>query len=311
MDQAAKKQEKPSLWKFGGLTPIALGKNVWKELDHDEVGVRSASLAYYFILAVFPAMLFILSIVGFFAAAGTKLQQMLYSDLARVLPGGATDLVHKTLDEIVKASGAGKAIVGIVGALWSASGGVSAMMQCLNIAYEVKERRSFIKQKLVAVGLTLSLAVLVLSALAIVLFGGIAADYVAHHGLGFAATAWTILQWPVVLGFMFAAFAVTYYFAPDLEEPEWHWITPGSFMGLLFWLVASFAFKLYLHFFNSYSKTYGSLGAAIILLLWLYITGYAILFGGEVNCEIGRAADAAAGVKTQPQDTNEHPKKAA
>jgi membrane protein len=309
----SEKKPKPSLWLLGGLTPLKLGKNVWKELDHDEVGVRAASLAYYFVLAVFPAMLFILSIVGFFAASGTKMQQLLYSDLARVLPNSASELFHKTMDEIVKASGAGKAIVGIVGALWSASGGVSAVMQCLNIAYEVKERRPWWKQKLIAVGLTLALAVLVLSALGIVLFGGMAADHFANHGTFGHATilAWRIVQWPLVLAFMFAAFAVTYYYAPDLEEPEWHWITPGSALGLVFWLLASVLFKVYLHFFNSYSKSYGSLGAAIILLLWLYITGYAILFGGEVNSEIGRAADAAAGVQTQPQDTDEHPKKAA
>jgi membrane protein len=104
--------------------------------------------------------------------------------------------------------------------------------------------------------------------------------------------AWKIVQWPIVLAFMFAAFATTYYFAPNLKEPEWHWITPGSGLGLVFWLVASLGFKLYLHFFNSYSKTYGSLGAVIILLLWLYITGFAILIGGEINAAIGRAADA-------------------
>jgi len=167
-------------------------------------------------------------------------------------------------------------------------------MESLNIAYDVKEDRPVWKQRAVAVGLTLALAILVLAALALTLFGNVAADWLgAHIGLGNALViAWKIVQWPVVLGFMFLAFAVTYYFAPNLEEPEWHWITPGSALGLVFWLVASFGFKLYLHFFNSYSKTYGSVGAVIILLLWLYITGFAILVGGEVNSAIGRAGDA-------------------
>jgi len=285
---------KPSLWKLGGLTPLSLGKQVWKDIGEDEVSVRSAALAYYFVLAIFPAMLFLLSLLGYFAAAGTQLRETLFTTLARVLPGSASDLVHKTLDEVTRSSGAGKALFGILGALWSASSGVSAVQESLNIAYDVKEDRPMWKQRAIAVGLTFALAVLVLGALALTLYGGDAAEWLGSHiALGQAAViAWKIVQWPVVLGCMFLAFAVTYYFAPSLEEPEWHWITPGSALGLVFWIVASLGFKIYLHFFNSYSKTYGSVGAVIILLLWLYITGLAILVGGEVNSAIGHAADA-------------------
>jgi membrane protein len=285
---------KPSLWKLGGLTPLALGKQVVSDIGEDEVSVRSAALAYYFVLAVFPAMLFVLSLLGFFAGAGTQLRQSLFTTLAHVLPGSASDLVHKTLDEVTRSSGAGKALFGILGALWSASSGMTAVMESLNIAYDVKEDRPMWKQRAIAVGLTFALAVLVLAALGLMLFGADAADWLgAHVGLGNALVlAWKIAQWPIVLVFMFGAFATTYYFAPNLEGPEWHWITPGSGLGLIFWLVASFGFKVYLNFFNSYSKTYGSVGAVIILLLWLYITGFAILVGGEVNSAIGRAGDA-------------------
>src|SRR5437868_14618852 len=285
---------KPSLWKFGGVTPLSLGKQGVKDIGEDEVSVRSAALAYYFVFAVFPAMLFVLSLLGFLAGAGTQLRQSLFTTLGHVLPGSASDLVHKTLDEVTHSSGAGKALFGIVGALWSASSGITAVMESLNIAYDVKEDRPVWKQRAVAFGLTLALAILVLAALGLTLFGNVAADWVgAHVGLGNALViAWKIVQWPVVLGFMFLAFATTYDFAANLEEPEWHWITPGSALGLIFWIVASFGFKLYLHFFNSYSKTYGSVGAVIILLLWLYITGFAILVGGEVNSAIGRAGDA-------------------
>jgi len=285
---------KPSLWKFGGLTPLKLGQQVWKEIGEDEVSVRSAALAYYFVLAVFPAMLFLLSLLGFFAAAGTQLRETLFTTVARVLPGSASDLVHKTLDEVTRSSGAGKALFGILAALWSASSGVSAIIQCLDIAYDVKEDRPFWKQKAIAIGLTLALAVLVIGALGLMLYGGGVADWLGSHvGLGHTfVLMWKIIEWPLVLAFMFAAFTVTYYFAPNLKEPEWHWISPGSTLGLVLWLVASFAFKLYLHFFNSYSKTYGSVGAMIILLLWLYITGFAILVGGEVNSVIGRATEA-------------------
>jgi membrane protein len=285
---------KPSLWKLGGLTPLSLGKQVWKDIGEDEVSVRSAALAYYFVLAIFPAMLFLLSLLGYFAAAGTQLRETLFTTLARVLPGSASDLVHKTLDEVTRSSGAGKALFGILGALWSASSGVSAVQESLNIAYDVKEDRPIWRQRAIAVGLTFALAVLVLGALALTLYGGDAAEWLGSRiALGQAAVmGWKIIQWPVVLGCMFLAFAVTYYFAPNLEDPEWHWITPGSALGLIFWIVASLGFKIYLHFFNSYSKTYGSVGAVIILLLWLYITGLAILVGGEVNSAIGHGADA-------------------
>ena len=143
-------------------------------------------------------------------------------------------------------------------------------------------------------GSDLALAALVLTALGLTLYGGKLAEYIGTHaGLSNVfVTAWKIAQWPVTISFMFVAFAVTYYFGPNLEKPEWHFITPGAVLGLIFWIVASFGFKIYLQFFNSYSKTYGSLGAAIILLLWLYITGFAILVGGEVNSVIGRAAEA-------------------
>src|SRR5947209_17293439 len=120
---------KPSLWKFGGLTPLRLGLQVWKGIGEDEVSVRSAALAYYFVFAVFPAMLFFLSLLGFFASAGTHLREALFTQLARMLPGSASELVHKALDEVMRSSGAGKAIFGIVGALWSASSGVTAVMQ--------------------------------------------------------------------------------------------------------------------------------------------------------------------------------------
>ena len=289
-----KTNSKPSLWKFGGLTPITLGKQVWKDFNDDEVSVRATSLAYYFILAVFPALLFLLSLLGFFAGVGTHLRESLFTTLAHLLPASASELVQKTLEEVTKGSSGSKAVLGIIGALWSASSGVSAVMQSLDIAYDVKEDRPLWKQRAISVGLTLALAVLVLAALALALYGGDMADWLGVHvGLGKAlVVGWKIVQWPVVLTFMFIAFAITYYFAPNLKEPEWHWITPGSALGLIFWLVASLGFKLYLHFFNSYSKTYGSVGAVIILLLWLYITGLAIMVGGEVNSAIGRATDA-------------------
>ena len=281
------------LWKLGGMKLSALAKQVWSNVGKDELTVRAAALAYYFVLAVFPAMLFVLSMLGLLATAGTHLRETLFTQLGQLLPGSASQLVRDTLNEVTAASGAGKTAFGILGALWSASSGVGAMIDSLDKAYEVEENRPWWKQKAISMGLTIVLAILVLSASGLALYGGAAAEAVGSHlALGTTVvSAWKIVQWPVVVGFMFLAFAITYYFAPNIKSPEWNWVTPGSAFGLILWLAASLAFKAYLHFFDSYSKTYGSLGATIILLLWLYITGLSILLGGIVNSIIGRAID--------------------
>lgn len=288
---AARRRE--SLWGLGGLTPLRLVRRTWTEMTNDEVFVRAAALTYYFVLALFPALLFLISVLGLFAAAGSQLRDGLFQTLARVVPPTATDMLSNALNEAIQASGGGKAAFGILAALWAASNGVVAIMQSLNVAYEVEEDRPFWKKRAVAVGLTFGLAVLILSAAALVLFGGQLAGWISQRaGLGDTfVTVWNYAQWPVVVAFMFLAFSVVYYFAPNLKQPDWHWITPGAAAGLVLWLAASFAFRTYLQFFDSYSKTYGSLGAVIILMLWLYITGLAVMIGGEVNSEIARAGD--------------------
>jgi membrane protein len=295
------------------LKPYALGQKLWKEFNDDEVTTRAASLAYYFLLAVFPAMLFLLSMLGYFAAFGSQIRDNLFQLLARVLPASAGELVQKTIEEIIKANGAGKAIFGVVGALWAASSGVGAIMQCLNVAYDVEETRPWWKKPIISVGLTIALSVLIISAITLVLYGGQLAQLVAKH-VGFGTvfvTGWKIAQWPIALGFMFLAFAVVYYFAPNVKAPEWHWITPGSGLGVIVWLGASFGLRIYLHYFNSYSKSYGSLGAVIILLLWLYLTGIAIMVGGEVNSIIAHE-DAVVRSGAKPEKVREtHPKIAA
>jgi len=211
--------------------------------------------------------------------------------MARVMPGSAADLVGKTLNEIHQNSSALKALFGALAALWAATGGIDAISKTLNIAYGVQETRSFVRKKLTSLGLTFGLAVLIIGALALLAFGGQIGEFVAAKvGLGAAFTlTWKILQWPVAFGAMFLAFSLIYYFAQNLKNPDWYWITPGAVVGVVVWIVASVGFSLYLKFFNSYSKTYGSLGAVIILMLWFYLTVMAILIGGEVNSEIGKA----------------------
>jgi membrane protein len=302
-----------SLWKLGGLTPIQLAKRVGNEFNDDDISGRSAELAYYFFLAIFPAMLMMVTLLGFFSGPGTAIQNAMLSQFARMLPGSASELVGKTLNEVHSNAGGLKVLIGLVGALWSASAGVVAMSDVLNICYEVKETRSFLRRRVVMVGLTIALAVLVLSAVTIVLYGGTIAQYVGSHvGMGGPAVlAWRIIQWPVAFMFMSIAFGCVYYFAPNLDHPSWAWITPGSFVGFALWIAASVVLRVYLHYFNSYSATYGSLGAVIILLLWFYLTGMAILLGGEVNSEIGHAQVARDKHKEQLRELEMEPRKAA
>jgi membrane protein len=275
----------PSLWKFGGLTPLKLTQLAITKIGEDELSTRSAALSYYFILALFPMLLFLVSLVGVFAGPGSQLRDSIISGLGRLAPGSAATLIRSVVNQTFKSSSGLKLAMGLLGALWAASGGMGAVVVSLNVVYRVKETRTWWKQKLTIIGLTLALAALIVIALVLVLYGGKIGQLLATHiGLGEVfRIAWKVLQWPLSFGAMFLSFSIIYYFGPDLKERKWYWVTPGAVAGVVLWLLASLGFRLYLHFFNSYSATYGSLGAVIILMLWLYITGFAVLIGGEVN----------------------------
>ncbi len=277
--------------KKSGLTPLQLITRSLKATNEDDVAGRSAALSYYFMLALFPLLLFVISLFGLLAGPGSELRGSLMQMLARVVPASASELLYKTVDEVTKRSGGGKVVFGILAALWAAANGMSAIMESLNVAYHVKETRSWVRRHITSVGLTLASTTILTTALVMVLYGGKIAGYVAQH-LGMGSTfkiAWLIVQWPLVALLILAGYSLIYYFAPNLDEPKWEWVTPGAAVGFTLWIVASLAFRIYLHFFNSYSATYGSVGAVIILMLWLYLTGAAILIGGEVNSSIKHA----------------------
>ena len=263
-----------------------LKRIIWRIQD-DNVFGRAAQLSYYFLLALFPLLLFLVSLLGYFAQAGSELRNTLINYLAAIMPGAAVTLVHTTLDEISSSAGGGKLSFGLLAALWAASNGMGAISETLNTAYNVKETRSWWRVRLISVLLTISLAILIVSALAIILYGGTIGDAIASR-FGFShafTTVWRILQWPIALLFVLATFNLIYNFAPDIRRSQRKFMTPGAIVGVALWLLVSFAFRVYLHYFNSYSVTYGSLGALIILMLWFYFTGVAILIGGEINCE--------------------------
>jgi membrane protein len=279
----------------GRLVNLSLGGLTWKELlretyrktnDDDLLG-RAAQLSYYFLLALFPLLLFLTTLLGYFAAS-RNLRRGLISYLGQVLPRDAVSLVSNTLNEITTNAGGGKLSFGLLAALWAASSGMTAISDSLNATYGIKETRPWWKVRLTAILLTMLLSVLVITALALILNGGDIGKGIANgFGLGAAfEITWKVLQYPIVVGFILLALSLLYYFAPDLKNERWHYITPGAAVGVALWLLVSLGFRLYLHFFNSYSKTYGSLGAVIILMLWFYFTGLAVLIGGEMNSVI-------------------------
>jgi len=280
-----------SVWKLGGLTGRELGRRIWLEVYEGDLFMRAAALSYYFLLALFPLLLFLLAMLGFLAEAGTELRRNLLTYLGRVVPHSGSQLIYTIIDEIAKDAGGGKLSFGLLAALWFASYGMGAITETLNAAYGVKESRPFWRVRLSAVGLTIMLAVLIISALVLVLYGGeIGKSAASRFGSGGAfRVASHILQWPIVIAFLLLAFALIYYFAPNLHHRNWYWITPGSAVGAVLWLLVTFCFRIYLYYFDRYSVTYGSLGAVIILMLWFYVTGAAILIGGKVNAEIENA----------------------
>ena len=272
---------------------------VWARAEEDEIFGRSAQLSYYFLLALFPLLLFLITLFGYFDGAGSHLRHKLLSYLGDVMPSSASQLVIDTIDQVTAARGGGKLSFGLLAAIWAASSGMNALGQSLNAAYDVRETRPWWKVRLISIALTFALSTLITSALVIVLYGGQLGRSVAaliHEGRAFAEV-WKILQWPIALAFVFITFALIYHFAPDLaakrrqrrlsaSDYRRRWLSPGVVVAVALWLLVSLGFRVYLHFFNSYSATYGSLGAVISLMLWFYLTGAAILLGGEINCEL-------------------------
>lgn len=262
-------------------------KQIARRIIDDEIFGRAAQLSYYFLLALFPLLLFLINILGYLAQEGTEFREKLLTYFAAVMPWSAVTLIRQTLDEISVSRSTGKLSFGLLAALWAASNGMSAISQTLNTAYNVRETRPWWKVQLISVCLTIALAILILAALAIILYGGsIGEALAARYGFGnFFISVWAIVQWPIALAFVLTTFNLIYNFAPNLKPYKRHWITPGAFVAVALWLLVSFGFRIYLGYFDSFSVTYGSLGALIVLMLWFYLTGVAILIGGEVNCE--------------------------
>jgi membrane protein len=282
-------------WGLGGLSWRELARRVSREILDDDVFGQAAKLAYYFLFATFPLLLILTTVLGFMAQTGSDVLEETLALVQRVAPRSGYRLVVSTLNEVQAGANGGKLSLGIIATLWAASTGVSAIMSALNQAYELEESRPWWKAKLLSIGLTIAFGVLLITAIVTFLYGSRMLTFLAQQaGLAHTwAVIWSYAQWPVVVGFVVIAYGLMYRYAPDREQSRWAYVWPGAIAGALLWLFVSFGLRTYLHYFNRYNATYGSLGAVIILLLWFYLTGAAILIGGEVNSEIENAAAAA------------------
>jgi len=285
-----------SLWGFGGMSAGLVWKRTFKATIDDNLLSRAAELGYYFLFALFPMLVSASAILGLAARHAADIYLRLLHYLALVVPASAYDMVIDTFNQATAHATSGKITLGLVTALWSASVGFSAMQDGMNTVYKVRESRPYWKARGAAILVTLLLGVLVTLNLTILLLGDFLARAAAHHlwHRALAIAAETVIRgisYVLALATLVMLFNAIYYFAPDLQAKRWHWITPGAVMGILGWITASLGLRLYLHYFlASYSVTYGSLGAVIVLLTWFYITGLMLLLGAELNSEIQAAA---------------------
>jgi membrane protein len=268
---------------------VDLAKRTGREVMADNCPNLAAQLAYYFFLALFPALLFLVALVSFLPIAG--LMDAITGTLARVAPQEVIKIVQDQIIQLAHGQHGGLLTIGMLGTIWSMSAGLDAIISTLNEAYDIQEARPWWKVKATALGLTVALSVFVVVSFALVMVGPTLAEKIAawfYLGPAFVWT-WAILRWPVVFCLISAAVAIIYYYAPDAEQ-DWIWITPGSVVATLLWVCISLGFRFYVVHFSSYNATYGAIAGVIILLVWLYVSSLAVLTGAELNAEIEHAS---------------------
>ena len=277
-------------------------KRTVKEFREDNLTDWAAALTYYAVLAIFPALIVLVSVLGLIGESAT---QPLIDNLGKVAPGPAKEIFTSAIENIQGSKGAAGVffVVGLLAALWSASGYIAAFMRASNAIYDIEEGRPIWKTLPLRVGLTVVLMVLTaVSAIAVTLSGGLARE--AGNVIGVGDTAidvWNIAKWPVLLLFVSFMFAVLYWAAPNVKQPGFRWITPGGVLAVIGWVIASLAFAFYVSNFGSYNKTYGALAGPIVFLVWLWISNIMILLGAEFNAELERGRAIEGGMR--PEDT--------
>lgn len=277
-----------SPWRLGGLTPLDLGRQVYRRLWRDQLVDHAAALSYYFLFALFPTLLFLTTLLGLLPVEGLRDRLVRYGD--QMLPPDAASLLWKTVDEVTAGAGGGLLSLGALGALWGASRGTRSVIAALNIVFDVERPRPWWRRQLVAVTLTAALTGFTLAALLLLVFG----DWLRRLltsllGLdGAFEVAWALAQGPLAVLLLLVGLDLTYRLAPA-TAPRWPCPTPGAVLALLAWIGTSLGLRAYVSHFSAYNATYGSIGAVILLMLWLYLSSLALLLGGLVNSVIARA----------------------
>jgi membrane protein len=304
--------EKPSRLPVGSWGGAM--KRTVREFRADNLTDWAAALTYYSIMSIFPALIAFVGIVGL-VGKNPETTNSILKIIGDIGPSSAVDTFRGPVQSVLThKGGAGIAlVVGLAVALWSASTYVGAFMRASNQIYEVEEGRQFWKlrplQMLVSLVMVLLLAIV---AVAIVTTGPLADAIGEQIGLGGAAvTAWEIAKWPVLLGVVMLMIAILYYVAPNVRQPGFRWVTPGSVLAVVVWIIASAAFALYVANFGSYNKTYGSLGGVIVFLVWLWISNIAVLLGAEFDAELERSRELKAGVREAEDKIQLEPRTAA
>ena len=309
-------------------SPDDLTKRSWKyvlrttvrEFNHDQCTDLAAALTYYAVLAIAPGLLAVVSILGLVGDGQQLVQRLVETATGLIGQDQAEKTLQPILENLTNSPGAGLTfVISLVVALWSASGYVTAFSRGINRVYEIDEGRPIWKLRPVLLLVTLVLVLFaVIITVAVVLSGGIARTVGDAIGLSsVAVTAWNIAKWPVVLLLVIVAVAILYYFTPNVRQPKFRWMSVGALVAVVVWILASVGFGFYVANFGSYGSTYGSLAGAIVLLLWLWITNLALLFGAELDAEIERGRELQGGIEAErtiqlpPRDTRASDKKRA
>lgn len=283
------------MWKFGGLSLRQLVARTWRHSLALDIPGQSAKLSFYFMLALFPLLMVLLAVLGLVLQSGPALQDDLRRYLLALVPASASGLIDQTLVEVTGPSGGVRVSVALLFTWLPAARGMLAIIDGLNGAYGVRERRPLLARWGLASLLTLAGVLLTSTAMALLIYGSrltqTLADRLGTSG-GVAAT-WQLLQWIILLALVLLAFNIVYVWGPNVRHRRWHWLMPGTVAGVALWLAVSFAFKLYLSWFGQFSLMYGSLGAVVVLMLWLFLSGVAILVGAQVNAVIESATEPA------------------